>query len=393
MKILYVGTLPPHPDGSAVACWQLLRGLAGRGYLVRGLGPRSGKPPPVDPLSADGRLRITPFLVEQPLTSPDRPPSERYRAQERGAIERLVPELIERDRPDIALIGRESFAWYIPLVVDAELPCVMQAHGTLTAGIVDGTYPQEEAERLLRCVRQANAVQVPAQHLARTLESLGVRNVEVIRNGVDLELFRPRSRDTDLSQTLRLAADDVVVAHFSNLKRLKRPMDVVESAEIALRRDARLLYVVVGDGAARADMERACAQKGISHRFRFVGWVDHATVPRYLSLADVVVMPSESEAQALIYLEAQASACTLVASDVPGARTVVVDRETGLLCRVGDARDLAEKTLLAASSPELRAEIGRAARDRVLSHSVKEIVEAHARLLERVVTETPARTV
>jgi hypothetical protein len=29
----------------------------------------------------------------------------------------------------------------------------------------------------------------------------------------------------------------------------------------------------------------------------------------------------------------------------------------------------------------------------VLSHSVKEIVEAHARLLERVVTETPARTV
>jgi glycosyltransferase involved in cell wall biosynthesis len=56
-------------------------------------------------------------------------------------------------------------------------------------------------------------------------------------------------------------------------------------------------------------------------------------MPDYINLADIVVMPSAAETQALVYLETQACARLLLASDIPGAREVIVDGETGLLFR------------------------------------------------------------
>jgi glycosyltransferase involved in cell wall biosynthesis len=58
-------------------------------------------------------------------------------------------------------------------------------------------------------------------------------------------------------------------------------------------------------------------------------------VPDYINLADVVVMPSEREGQSLVYLEAQACGKLIVASDIPAAREVITDGETGLLFERG----------------------------------------------------------
>ena len=66
-------------------------------------------------------------------------------------------------------------------------------------------------------------------------------------------------------------------------------------------------------------------------RVRFAGWIDYARMPDYINLGDIVVMPSESEGLARVYLEAQACARVLVASDIPPAREVVTEGETGLL--------------------------------------------------------------
>jgi len=46
-------------------------------------------------------------------------------------------------------------------------------------------------------------------------------------------------------------------------------------------------------------VESECVRTGVRERFRFTEWVPRVDVPRYLRLADVVVMPSEAEALAL----------------------------------------------------------------------------------------------
>lgn len=141
----------------------------------------------------------------------------------------------------------------------------------------------------------------------------------------------------------------------------------------------------MGDGPLRGAIDETCRQKQISERFRLVGWVYYNRMPGYINLADIVVMPSEAEGLSRVYLETQACARLLLASDIPPAREVVEDGETGFLFRKGDINDLTAKTLLAAAEPELRAEIGRKARERVRAHDLKDAVTAYAHTLDEVV--------
>jgi len=387
LSLAYVGTLPPHQGGSAFTSFQILEGLAGLGHRIEAIAPiaedalRAG-----DPLAGrDHGLEVTRFVVPFSVTSPDTLPSDEYREHERNEIERLVERSIARRRPDLLFIGRESFAEHAtPLARRHALPSVLRLAGATTMGIVGETYPADLAARLLERFREADAAVAAASHMARTLAELGVPAVEVIPNPVDLDRFRPTAGSPAVREELAIGADDVVIAHVSNLKSLKRPLDRVDAAAIALRENERLVFPIVGDGPMRREVEDECAERGIAERFRFPGWIDYERVPDFIAAADIVVMPSAGESQARVYLETQASARTLVASDIPGAREVVEDGETGLLFRTGDPADLASKILLAARDPELRAAIGQRARERVARHSLPRVVAAYAELFARV---------
>jgi glycosyltransferase involved in cell wall biosynthesis len=183
---------------------------------------------------------------------------------------------------------------------------------------------------------------------------------------------------------LRIADDDVVVSQVGNLKAIKRPLDLVESAARALPRNPRLLYLIVGDGILRREVEAACTRLGVTDRFRITGWVPYEQVPPYMSLADLVVVASEGEGLARVYLEAQACGKVLIASDIAAAREVVETGATGFLFRKADPLDLAEKTLLAAADPALRAAIGRRAHARVQIHDLDKAVAAYIALMREI---------
>jgi glycosyltransferase involved in cell wall biosynthesis len=108
-------------------------------------------------------------------------------------------------------------------------------------------------------------------------------------------------------------------------------------------------------------------------------------MPEYINLADMVVMPSESEGLARVYLETQACARVLVTSDIAPAREVVTDGETGLLFPPGDVAALTEQTVRAAGDPALRERIGRRAHARVRAHGLAEAVAQYRDALAGVV--------
>ena len=195
--------------------------------------------------------------------------------------------------------------------------------------------------------------------MAERVRQLGFNNIKVIPNAIDLHQFSPRPKNHALLRKLAIKDDNIIVMHVSNLKALKRPLDIVNSAEKALRQNPKLVYVIVGDGPCRKTMEEVCMSKYVSKQFKFVGWVDYLNVPDYINLADIVVMPAEAETQARVYLETQACGRLLLASDILGAREVIVDGETGLLFRKGDINDLTAQTLLAAGAGSIRRSLSR----------------------------------
>jgi glycosyltransferase involved in cell wall biosynthesis len=108
-----------------------------------------------------------------------------------------------------------------------------------------------------------------------------------------------------------------------------------------------------------------------------------------VNLADVVVLASEGEGMARVYLEAQACAKVLVASDIAAAREVVAPGQTGFLFPVGDAAALAACTLEAAADPGLRCVIGERALARVQAHDLDRAVVAYLALMAEVVRAGP----
>jgi glycosyltransferase involved in cell wall biosynthesis len=393
LSVLYVGTLPPHPGGSAISAAGLLSGLAGRGHRIRSIAPITASALAEERTApAVPELGVHRYEVPHFETSPNLPTSDAYLAVEVEGIAPLFARLVAEERPDLVFAGRETFARVVADLARSEgLPWAIRFTGATSSALLAGTYDAALAPRLIRGLRNADLRIAPAAHLARSMTSIGVGDVRVVPNAVDLDRFRPGARDEALARALGIAADDVVVAHVANLKALKRPLDVVASAVQALRDEPRLFYLIVGDGAYRGPMEEACAAAGLRRRFAFTGWLEYDRVPDHVRLADIVLVPSESEGQARIYLETQACGRVLLASDIAAAREVVVDCETGALFPVGDVEALAAKTVSLARQPELRRRIGDRARQAVQAHELPLAVrrlEALLRDLAPAIVET-----
>ena len=99
--------------------------------------------------------------------------------------------------------------------------------------------------------------------------------------------------------------------------------------------------VVGGDGEWRAQYE-ARARASLGARARFVGDVPDEALPAYYRAADVVALPSvdRTEAFGLVLLEALACGTPVVASRLPGVRTLVDDGRTGYLVEPGNVDEL-----------------------------------------------------
>jgi glycosyltransferase involved in cell wall biosynthesis len=387
LSILYVGSLPPARHGVAVVCGQLLAGFAAAGHRVRAISPVEEDAGGADDRSAAALSGVAVDWLRMPhVPSNHALAPEAYRRELQAGFRRILDRLVAAERPDVLLIGNTSMGEHLPeLARPHALPSVLMFHGITTAAMLERTLPESLHQRLLAGFRHADRLVAVAPHIALSVRPLGFDDVPVIENPVDVRRFAPRPKDPDLMRRLGIAPGDVVVAHASKLAPVKRPMDIVHAAPRALRADPRLLFLILGDGALRSSMEQTCVQLGLSERFRFAGWIDHAAVPDHLSLADVVVMPSELEGQSLVYLETQACGRVLLASDIPAAREFVVDGETGLLFRTGDVGHLADRLLAAAADSRLREAIGRRARRAAENHALEGVVLAYVALFRETI--------
>ncbi len=126
--------------------------------------------------------------------------------------------------------------------------------------------------------------------------------------------------------------------------------------------------LLVGDGDLKLGYEQMAKRLGLASRVKFLGRIPSQDLPDVYRAAHVFVLPSLSGAEAfgLVALEAQSCGLPVVASDLPGVRTVVADRETGYLVPVGDANALADRLSRILSDGELRQKMGESARQRVL---------------------------
>jgi glycosyltransferase involved in cell wall biosynthesis len=160
--------------------------------------------------------------------------------------------------------------------------------------------------------------------------------------------------------------------------------------ELFLRAAARVREVIpearfllIGDGPRRAMLETLAGELGLADSVLFLG--TRSDIPDLLALLDVHVLTSHMEANPVSILEAMACGKPIVAPRVGSIPETVLEGQHGLLADAGDEPGLAAAVIELLHNPLKAADMGRAARQRVVeNYSLQRMVEGYQDLIERI---------
>lgn len=163
--------------------------------------------------------------------------------------------------------------------------------------------------------------------------------------GVDIERFAPAEPDSNFKIELGLQPELPTVLFVGGMDQahfFKGVTVLLEALVIAKNSGQPIQAILVGDGELREGYALKAKGMGLGNLVSFVGRVDHTDLPRYYQNADLLVLPSitQGEAFGMVLLEAYASGVPVIASDLPGVRTVAA--KAGTVVKPNDPHVLAQ---------------------------------------------------
>lgn len=187
-------------------------------------------------------------------------------------------------------------------------------------------------------------------------------------NGVDVTHFCPGSPDPALTQKYSSTQKEKIILLVARLDRAHFFKGVPIFINALSRIQVNVKAIIVGDGDLRTEYEMLAHSFGLDERIFFTGSVSIDELPSYYRMANVTVLPSTTmgEAFGLVLLESLACGTPVIATNLPGVRTVVCDGIDGFLAQPGNVEDLEMNLLKMLELPEdIRNEMGVAGRRKV----------------------------
>ena len=212
-------------------------------------------------------------------------------------------------------------------------------------------------------------------------EGFPAEKVVVIPNGVDTERFRPGLDCQPQREELKIDPADQVVGIVAALRPEKNHVLFLNIAARVLEQAPQALFVIVGDGPLRHDLERQAQELGIATRVRFLG--TRSDTPQLLNLFQVMALTSDNEASPVSILESLACGTPVVATNVGSIAETVVDGVTGHLVPVGGVSEATEHLVHLLNHSQIGREMGARGRELVVHQwSLDGMVNGYENLLE-----------
>ncbi|MDC0408701.1 N-acetyl-alpha-D-glucosaminyl L-malate synthase BshA [Flavobacteriaceae bacterium] len=209
------------------------------------------------------------------------------------------------------------------------------------------------------------------------------RPIEVIPNFIDLS--KMGQQDGPCERNAMAEPHERIITHVSNLRPVKRLLDVVEIFDQILEQcPARL--VIVGDGPDKDLAKALIEQKGIKSKVQFMGNSDE--VHKILCLTDLFLLPSEIESFGLAALEAMACRVPVISTDVGGLPEVNKHGFSGYLSEVGDVSSMAKYALSILKDEPTLNQFKDNARAQAKNFAIELIVPQYEELYARTIAKT-----
>ena len=176
-------------------------------------------------------------------------------------------------------------------------------------------------------IKNANVVVTRNESLEKELHQRGAKRVAIIPLTFDLDVFRPGLRVTELKKRYGIR-DEKILMFIGRLHPVKR-LDLLLKAVQQL--DMKFKLFIVGTGELEDELKEMAKSLGVADKVLFTGAVPYSDVPRFMNMADLMVMTSSIEGQPRVLIEAMSCGTPAVGTNVFGIRDTIIDGVTGYL--------------------------------------------------------------
>lgn len=212
-------------------------------------------------------------------------------------------------------------------------PVIITARGTDINLIPKFAIPRKQ---ILWAANHSAAIITVSIALKNRLLELGVaeKKITVLRNGVDLELFRPV--DQEKARRALGGWQGTWLLSVGHLVERKGHHLIID----ALKDLPGVQLAIAGDGPLKHQLAAQVEALGLTDRVRFLGPVDHSDLRSYYSAADALVLASSREGMANVLLESLACGLPIVATPIWGTPEVISRPEAGVLTKSRSAASI-----------------------------------------------------
>ncbi len=287
-------------------------------------------------------------------------------------------DVVKREKLDILhvhyAIPHASAAYMAKMILNSqniEIPFVTTLHGTdITLVGKDASFEPV----ITFCLNESDAVTAVSESLKEDTYShfSTTRHINVIPNFIPLQ---DDYKEPESSIRLRYAdPEEKIICHISNFRKVKRVEDVLLTFNrINEKIPSKLL--LVGDGPERYKLEELCTKLKLCDRVKFLGKISDTL--GMLKIADLFLLPSETESFGLVALEAMAVGVPVISSNTGGLPEVNVQGVSGYLSDVGDVEDMAINGLKILGDPEILLQFRKNAQERAREFDLESIVKQY----------------
>ena len=367
----------PTYGGSGVVATELGKALATKGHELHFISYK--KPARLDPFSPNI------FFHEVTITSY---PLFEYPPYETALASKLV-ELVKVQKLDVVhvhyAIPHASAAYLAKQILKAQnihIPVITTLHGTdiSLVGKDDIFEPV-----VTFSINQSDGVTAVSDSLKeQTLAFFNIKkDIKVIPNFIDLESFR--KYDKDHFKKAIAPKGEKILMHISNFRKVKRVQDVVEIF-YKVRQNMPAKLLMVGDGPERQTAQQMCRKLGDCNDVHFLG--KQGAVGELLAVADLFLMPSESESFGLAALEAMACQVPVISSNAGGIPEINIHGVTGFLSDIGNVEEMAANALFLLKSEEQLAHFSKNSLQQAKKFDIHHIVPIYEDFYKQIIEES-----
>lgn len=221
-------------------------------------------------------------------------------------------------------------------------------------------------------LRRADQVTTISEIFKGYLVNYGIPadKITVVPNGVDADAVRPQEKDAALLQQYGLENATVAgfIGSFNFFDDVEKIVGIIERL---MQRFPHLRFLFVGKGKAGDQLAAALTEKGLEERVIFTGALPHQEAMRHLTLMDVVFSPYLGNylfyGSSMKIMEYMAAGKAVIATALGQIRELILNGHNGLLFDWGDYETLEKHFISAVENEELRRDLGRNARETILS--------------------------